>query len=180
VKPSMKACVLGMVLAVCTVAANASGIDPSVIIRDPVGCPTNNCVPVTGLTFSFQVPSAGFGVLHFLNSSGVTWTSLILTETGVAAANVTCSSDVFSCGISAFGQNGAKMVLLATGGALSGIPNGNSFEIVLGCVNSICWPGGLQFDATANTVPEPATMALLLTGIGALVTRRKLRVKSAA
>jgi hypothetical protein len=122
VKPSMKACVLGMVLAVCTVAANASGIDPSVIIRDPVGCPTN----------------------------------------------------------SAFGQNGAKIVLLATGGALSGIPNGNSFEIVLGCVNSICWPGGLQFDATANAVPEPATMALMLTGIGALVTRRKLRLKSAA
>jgi PEP-CTERM motif len=180
VKPSMKACVLGMVLAVCTVAANASGIDPSVIIRDPVGCPTNNCVPVTGLTFSFQVPSAGFGVLHFLNSSGVTWTSLILTETGVAAANVTCSSDVFSCGISAFGQNGAKIVLLATGGALSGIPNGNSFEIVLGCVNSNCWPGGLQFDAAANAVPEPATMALMLTGMCALITRRKLRSKSAA
>jgi hypothetical protein len=29
-------------------------------------------------------------------------------------------------------------------------------------------------------VPEPATMALLLTGVGALFTRRKLRAKLAA
>src|SRR5258708_6082215 len=169
----MKACVLGMVLAVCAVAAHASGIDPTVIIRDPLGCPVNACTPITGLTFSFQVPSAGFGTLHFLNSSGVTWTSLILTETGVAAANVTCSADVFSCSILAFGQNGAKIVLTATGGAFTGIPNGNSFEVILGCVNGTCWPGGLQFDAVANAVPEPGTTALMLTGVGALLTRRK-------
>jgi len=180
VRTSMKVSVLGIVLAVCTVAANASGIDPTVIIRDPLGCPSNACIPVTGLTFGFQVPSAGFGVLHFLNSSGVTWHSLILTETGVAAANVACSSDVFSCSVLALGQNGAKIVLTATGGALSGIPNGHSFEIILGCVNSNCWPGGLQFEATANAVPEPATMALMLTGMGALFARRKVRAKSVA
>ena len=172
-RTSMKACVLGIILALCGAAAHASGVDPSVIIRDPLGCPSNACIPITGLTFNFQVPTAGFGLLHFLNLSGVNWSSLILTETGVAAPNVTCTSDVFSCSIVAFGQNGAKIILTATGGALTGIPNGNSFEVILGCVNSNCWPGGLQFNAAANAVPEPATMALMLTGVAALVTRRR-------
>jgi PEP-CTERM motif len=180
VRTSMKACVLGMVLAVCAAAAHANSInDPRIIVRDPVGCPSNACVTLTGLTFNFQVPSSGFGNLHFLNSTGVTFTSLIFTETGVAAANISCAADVFSCAVVAFGQNGAKIVLTATGG-FTGIPNGNSFEILLSCVNSNCWPGGMNIDAAANAVPEPATMALMLTGLGALVTRRKLRARIAA
>lgn len=177
-RTSMKACVLGMVLAVCALAAHADSInDPRIIVRDPVGCPSNACVTVTGNTFGFTVPSAGFGNLHFLNASGATWTSLILTETGVAAPNISCAADVFSCAVVAFGSNGAKIVLTATGGAFTGIPNGNSFEILLSCVNSNCWPGGLQVDAAANAVPEPATMALMLTGLGAFFTRRKLRAR---
>ena len=98
-KTSMKACVLGMVLAVCAAAAHAGSItDPLIVIRDPVGCPSHACVSVTGFTFSFTVPSKGFGTLNFLNASGTTWKSLILTETGVAAANITCSAPgVFSC-----------------------------------------------------------------------------------
>jgi hypothetical protein len=180
VRISMKACVLGMVLSVCAVAAHASSInDPKVIINDPVGCPSNACVTVTGTTFGFAVPSAGFGNLHFLNASGVTWSSLILTETGVAAVNISCSSDVFSCAVVAFGQNGAKIVLTSLGGG-AGIPNGNSFEVILSCVNSNCWPGGMDIDAAANAVPEPASMALMLTGLGALLTRRKLRARVAA
>lgn len=175
----MKACVLGMVLAVCAMAAHADSVnDPRIIVRDPVGCPSNACVTVTGNTFGFTVPSTGFGNLHFLNASGATWTSLILTETGVAAANISCSADVYSCAVVAFGTNGAKIVLTATGGALTGIPNGNSFEILLSCVNSNCWPGGLSVDAAANAVPEPTSIALMLTGVGALIARRKTRAKS--
>ena len=172
-KPTMKVVILGMVVALLAIAASATAVDPAVIVRDPVGCPTNNCVNITGLSFSFNVPQAGTGVLHFLNSSGVTWTSLILTEVGVAAVNVTCSSDVFSCAVMNFGQNGAKVVLSAING-FTGIPAGNSFEIILGCAKGDCpaWPGGLQFDVTAN-VPEPATTVLMLTGLGALYTRRK-------
>ena len=178
-RTSLKACMLGIVvIALGSLAAYANSLDPRIIIRDPVGCPTNNCVPV-GLNFTFTVPPAGFGLLHFINVSGVTMNSLILTETGVAAANISCTADIFSCGVVAFGQTGAKIVLtaLVPGG---GIPSGNSFEILLGCVNETCWPGGLQFTATANAVPEPGTMALMLTGLGALITRRKLRAKSAA
>ena len=180
-RTSMKVFLFGVVILLCVASANATSIDPGIIIRDPVGCPSGSCVPITGLSFSFGVPSSGFGVLHFLNASGVTWSSLILTETGVAAINVTCSSNVYSCSVVSFGQNGAKIVLTAAGG-LPGILNGHSFEVILGCKNADCpgWPGGLEFSAVANSsVPEPGTMALLLTGVGAICSRRKLRRRNA-
>jgi hypothetical protein len=58
----------------------------------------------------------------------------------------------------------------------TGIGAGQSFSIVFGCESGECdpWPGDLDFTAKAN-VPEPGTMALLFTGIGAIVARRKLR-----
>jgi hypothetical protein len=177
VRTSLKTCFLVLVVALGSVAASASSLDPQIIIRDPVGCPSNACTPV-GLSFSFTVPQGGFGLLHFINASGVTMNSLILTETGVAAANISCGADTFSCVVMSFGT-GAKLVLTALG-PTGGIPNGNSFEVLLSCVNSTCWPNNLQFTATANAVPEPATMALMLTGIGALITRRKLRAKAVA
>lgn len=176
-KSSTKIVVLGVAVLLSVAAANATTIDPRIIIRDPVGCPSGSCTPV-GLTFGFQVPVTGKGVLHFLNVSGVSWHSLVFTETGVAAVNITCSTDVFSCAVVPFGQNGAKIVLTAING-LTGIPAGNSFEIILGCARGDCptWPAGLDIDAVAN-VPEPGTMALLLTGLGAIFARRKSRVLS--
>lgn len=177
-RTSLKICLLVLVVALVSAAASASPLDPKIIIRDPIGCPSNACTPV-GLSFSFNVPQGGFGLLHFINASGVTMNSLILTETGVAASNISCAADTFSCAVVAFGQNGAKLLLTALG-PTGGIPNGNSFEVLLSCVNSTCWPSNLQFNATANAVPEPGTMALMLTGVGAFFTRRKLRAKAAA
>lgn len=178
VRTLLKSSLFVLVVAIGSMAAHADTLDPRIIIRDPLGCPSNSCTPV-GLNFTFNVPQGGFGLLHFINVSGVTMNSLILTETGVAAANVSCSADIFSCSVVPFGQNGAKLVLAAlTPGA--GILNGSSFEVILSCVNQTCWPSNLQFTATANTVPEPGTMALMLTGLGAMITRRRLRAKSAA
>ncbi|MFZ0798873.1 MAG: PEP-CTERM sorting domain-containing protein, partial [Terriglobales bacterium] len=56
-----------------------------------------------------------------------------------------------------------------------GILNGQSFSITFSCVNKSCWPGGLNFNGRANvsSVPEPGTIALMITGLGALVSRRK-------
>ena len=133
----MKVFALAIAVAMSVAVAHADSVDPGIIIRDPVGCPSNNCVSVTGFTFGWTVPSAGHGVLHFLNASGVTWTSLIITETGVPAINVSCSSDVFSCSVLALGQSGAKIVLTAING-LPGILSGHSFEIILGCKHDRC------------------------------------------
>lgn len=175
-KPVTKMVVLAIAISLSFVAAHADSVDPGIIINDPPACPGGNCVSITQLTFGFNVPTSGFGVLNFLNATGVTWHSLILTETGEAAANITCTSNVFSCTVTPLGQNGATITLKAIGG-LTGIPNGHSFEVVLGCANGNCplWPGGLNIEATANSVPEPGTVALLLTGLGAMVGRRKLR-----
>jgi hypothetical protein len=64
---------------------------------------------------------------------------------------------------------GVTTILLSgIGGSFSGIPVGHNFSITFGQ-----WPaGGVNFKAMAN-VPEPATLALFLTGLGALATRRK-------
>jgi PEP-CTERM motif len=177
VKTCSKGAAFAAVLFVCAVTASANSVDPGIIIRDPRGCPSGGCINITGLTFGFAVPEAGFGVFHFLNASGVTWTTLILTELAVPAVNVTCSSDAFSCSVVALGQMGAKIVLTAAGG-LTGIPNGNSFELVLGCARGNCdhWPGGLDFDAVANpSVPEPQTMLLMLAGVAAIFMRVRQR-----
>jgi hypothetical protein len=55
--------------------------------------------------------------------------------------------------------------------------NGESFSITFSCINKSCWPGGLTFNGHANaaagTVPEPGTIALMVTGLGAMFSRRK-------
>ena len=159
----------GIVLVLLSVCASANSVDPGIIIRDPV-C-TQPCPVITTNSFSFNAPASGFGLLHFLNGSGNNWTSLIITELAVPAANITCSAPgAFLCTLNAFGQTGAQIILTA-GAGLTGIPNGSVLEIQLQCLPQ-CWPGGLQFNVVANT-PEPGTMVLLLTGASAIFLRRK-------
>lgn len=165
----------GVVLALLSVCASANSLDPGIIIRDPV-C-TQPCPVITGNSFTFNAPPSGAGLLHFLNGSGQTWTSMIITELAVPAANITCSAPgAFLCTLNPFGQSGAQIVLSA-GPGLTGIPNGSVLEITLQCLPQ-CWPGGLQFNVVANT-PEPGTMVLLLTGASAIFIRKK-RAKLAA
>jgi len=173
-----------MFLVVGSVMAFADGInDPQVIIHGAgantgLGCPVRSCTDV-GLNFSFKVPESGTGTLFFTNTSGQNWTSLALIEKGEPAADIKCHSNLFgSCTIETL-KSGAVEILLSTGNAKnpnSGIKNGQSFAITFACVKQSCWPGGLQFGGHANgsTVPEPGTIALMVTGLGALVSRRKV------
>ena len=163
-----------LVIATCAAAAHADSItDPTIIIRDPP-C-GQGCTPV-GLNFTFSTPADGTGALFFNNASGLDWFSLSLAESGVDAAAITCLTDAFvNCSVSTV--NGLTTILLSgLGSDFAGIPAGNNFSIVFGCESGECepWPGDLDFTARAN-VPEPGTMALLFTGIGAIVARRRLR-----
>ena len=165
--------VLGMMVGLFATAAFADSVqDPKVIIRDPA-CQPPGCTPV-GTNFTFGTPADGTGALFFSNASGVDWFNLQLVESGVPAEAITCITDVYaSC--TATTVNGITTILLSgIGGNFTGLLAGQNFSIIFGCETGTCdpWPGDLDFTATAN-VPEPGTMALLATGIGAIVTRRK-------
>jgi len=170
----------------CSVAALADGIkDPKIIIHGVQGggalkhCPPEGCTNV-GVNFSFAVPEKGQGnQLFFTNASGKNWTSLTLIEKGVPAADISCAQSLFtSCTVSTL-ENGSVQIVLSGikhKGQLNpqnGIQAGSSFSIGFGCVQGNCWPHGLQFTAHAGTVPEPGTIALMVTGLSAIVSRRK-------
>ena len=169
-KTLAKLLLAGLVLMLLSVCASANSVDPGIIIRDP-GCKPAPCPIITSNSFSFNAPASGSGFLRFQNGSGNNWTSMIITELAVPAANITCSAPgAFLCSLQPFGKTGAQIILTA-GTGLTGIPNGGVLEITLQCLPQ-CWPGGLQFNVVANT-PEPGTMVLLLTGAGAIYLRRK-------
>ena len=179
-------CALVLLLIVGSVAAFADGIDPKIIVGGAgsgtlVKGPCPLCVGV-GSTFGFTVPASGSGTLYFTNQSGVNWNSLALVEKGVPAADISCHSSLFSSCTTETLKNGSVEILLSgvVGHALwkdHGIPNGANFAISFSCVQGGCWPGGLSFNghgsSSLTATPEPGTIALMVTGLGALVSRRK-------
>ncbi|MGD0791710.1 MAG: PEP-CTERM sorting domain-containing protein [Terriglobales bacterium] len=176
-------CAVALLLVVGSVMAFADGInDPKIIIHGVGGAASasscTNCD--VGLNFKFTVPESGKGTLFFTNTSGQNWTSLMLIEPKqphqVLAGAISCGSNLFSSCTTKTLTNGSVEILLAGAKCGGGIANGQSFSIKFACVRSSCWPGGLDFSAHANrtTVPEPGTIALMVTGLGALVSRRKL------
>jgi len=179
-------CALFLLVMVASALAFGDPIqDPQIIIHGAGGgqivqgpCP--QCVGV-GTNFSFTVPEGGSGNLFFTNESGHNWNSLSLIETGVPAADISCHSSLFSsCTVKTL-KNGSVDILLSNAGGRAqwkdrGIPNGANFEISFGCKGG-CWPSGLTFNghgsSALHATPEPGTIALMVTGLGALVSRRK-------
>lgn len=170
-------CALILLLAMGSVMAFADGItDPKIVIHNVNGsAPQGQGV---GVNFTFSVPKSGTGTLFFTNDSGKAWTSLALIETGEPAANISCTQTVFlSCTTKTL-KNGSVEILLSgvnsrTENPHTGIGPGQSFSIRFACVDGSCWPGGLQVSGHAGTVPEPGTVALMVTGLGAMFSRRK-------
>jgi hypothetical protein len=182
-------CAVALLLVVGSVMAFADGInDPKVIIHGvngngPEHCGRNGCQDV-GVNFSFSTPKGGSGFLYFTNASGKSWTSLTLIEAVqpnmVSAADISCSQTLFlNCSTKTL-QNGSVEILLSgiKGGQnpRTGIGVGQSFAIGFRCVGESCWPKSpLSFTAHATTaVPEPGTVALMVTGLGAMFSRRKV------
>ncbi len=178
-------CAFALMMIVASTLAFADGIqDPKVIVKGAGGnvaqgkCP--QCIPV-GFNFSFTIPESGSGSLFFTNDSGKAWNSLRLIESGVPAADVSCHSSLFaSCTVTTL-KDGSVEILLTNGGNRrynkgGGIAEGGNFQIQFACVKGNCWPGGIQVTGkgSVGTVPEPATLALMMTGIGAIFSRRKV------
>jgi len=177
-------CLLLVLSLMCTGLAFADGIqDPKIIIHGVSGggfgpnrgCPPSGCTNV-GMNFSFTVPQKGSGTLFFTNTSGKSWTSLKLIEKGVSAEAISCAQSLFlSCTIRTLDNGSVEILLSGVKGhnPRNGIPNGASFSIGFACVKGNCWPGGLGVSGHAGSAPEPGTIALMLTGVGAIVSRRK-------
>jgi PEP-CTERM motif len=191
---------VALLLVVGSALAFANSMDPQVIIHGvgsgggaPVVCPPSGCTGV-GEIFHFVVPPTTPGhpvTFFFTNTSGVNWTSLALIETCkkgvclVPASAITCHSYLFSSCTPETLKNGNVEILLSNTSASTsgpfnragGIRNNQSFSITFSCLGKGCWPGpGLKFTGDANgaSVPEPGTIALMMTGLGTLVSRRKL------
>jgi hypothetical protein len=173
-------CALAVLLVVGTTLALADSInDPKVIIHGVNGgnieCGPHNCQGV-GQNFSFTVPEKGSGTLYFTNASGKNWTSLALIETGVPAADISCAQQFFvSCTTKTLKNGSVEILLSGVKGdnKEQGILANENFAIAFACVQGKCWPGGLQFTAHAGAAPEPGTVALMVTGIGLIFSRRK-------
>jgi len=180
-------CALVLLTFVASTLAFADGIqDPKIIIKGAGGSSVTDgkceqCVPV-GFNFSFTIPASGSGSLFFTNESGKSWNSLEMIESGVPAADVSCHSSLFaSCTVTTL-KNGSVEILLTTGGngrnwKNHGIPEGGNFQIQFACVKGNCWPGGITVSGhgSTGTIPEPATLGLMVTGIGAIFSRRKIK-----
>ncbi len=162
--------VLGVILVCSTPALRADTVD-SIQVNNAIECGiVYSCATVGGANFSFSIPASGAPVAHFTNTSGISWPSLILTETGVPAIEITCTSNLFGCTVVPYGTNGAKIIFRA--GRTGGIGIGKSFEI--GCVEC----AGLTFTGNVGIAPEPPTYFLLLTGLLLLVFAGRARVSS--
>ena len=178
-------CAVAMLLVVGSVMAFADGIkDPKIIIHGvsggnaPQSCGHKGCQNV-GVDFTFNVPNSGTGFLFFTNASGKNWTSLTLIESGVPAADISCDQTFYLNCTATTLKNGSVEILLSgiKGGQnpRTGIGAGQTFGIGFQCVSGNCWPGGTSFTAHATTaVPEPGTVALMVTGLGAMSSRRKV------
>ena len=175
---------LVLVLVVGSALAFADGInDPKVIVHGVNGggfgmCGKHQCKDV-GVNFNFNIPQSGKGALFFTNTSGKNWTSLALIESAVPANDVSCSQTLFlSCTVKTLKNGSVEILLSGVRGGLNprkGIKNGQSFAIDFACVSGSCWPGGIPVSGHAGTgtIPEPATVALMVTGLGAMFSRRK-------
>lgn len=182
------------------VRADGIPVDPQMGVSDPAcsgeGCPS----PVfVGQGFQFATVNGG-GVFTGTNETGVTWTSLdfVLSGTAVLASSISCSAaGLYSCFVNFDESGDATDILydsLCDGCSGSGIPNNDQFFVSLNDAGSTTgsWPVDEMFQAHYNNttptvftpltpvapVPEPSTIVLVCTGLGAFIAKRKRQARS--
>lgn len=154
--------------------------DPKVIIGGG-GSPTLNTpdtFTVIGNTFSFStatgttppctVNNQNDPDCSFINGNNYTWTSLtfIMNPT---QGNLSCDGTFFFAGCSVNNQLGIITFTQCQGDVCgSGVGPGGFF-----LVEAQGFAAPTSFNVTANQVPEPASLVLMLTGAAAFLRRRR-------
>lgn len=166
------------VLAVAS-SATANTVDPSIIVQNNPGPIGTNLIP--GTTFSFitpdgfscnftsPAPSTNDCAVRNTNPGLATWTAVDFDiSQNILASLVSCGGGPFFASCVVTNDPDGTVDVSFTGGL--GIPVNT--EALIGIAG---WDVNTTFDATItlSSVPEPGTLALLLTGGGFFLARRR-------
>jgi hypothetical protein len=143
--------------------------DPGIHVDDPQGPGT----PV-GLSFTFTSDASGGGLLNFVNTSGVTFTTLEFNVPApLPSAPIVCGGNAYPTCFRQWLTEGEFATVDFNGGP--GIPDGTMFQVDLGTTG---WTPNATFEAFANETdeeeptPEPGVLTLLASGLAAVWFRR--------
>jgi len=142
------------------------------------GCPEGSfCFgwDPTASSIGFTISNSGGYQLYAVNLGGLPYRALQITSLrlfiSATGIDITCASNIFAnCSVTEHPHN--TWVSFSDGKILPG----QYFSLNLGCSSGTCsWPAGTSVSVLSGTnVPEPDSMALIMMGIGAILTRRKL------
>jgi hypothetical protein len=155
---------------------NANPTDPSIIIQS-ANTGTNfvsgnnfffTTTNLTGSNCNFIIPAPTTNDCAVQNTGTQLWTAISFDIDGPQTGTI------FTCNATAFFTNPCSIVADADGfvATFSGPPGVPPFNTPDLFINILGWTPGTTFDATIST-PEPGTLALLLTGGGFLLARRR-------
>jgi hypothetical protein len=151
--------------------------DPQVVVHQL----KRGSQPFSGFSFSFLAPD-GSGDFNFFNANPVALLELTLTIT--PGGQVEDLPAIFACGASSefdflpfsncsfvqIGDAGSATIVSYLGGP--GLPAGSHFAIDLTGYQPNTF---VTVTAVPASIPEPGTILLLVTGVGTLLARRRLR-----
>jgi hypothetical protein len=186
------ACALFILSAGVVRADGISPNDPKIIVGRETGS-----MSITASPFTVPVNSSGGGIFNFDNATVHDWIGMILTVTfpngaEAMAAAVSCSNDVLtdiysSCSSE---RHGRTVTITLTGGVITPCSEGtcsldSKFFVDLnddatlhdhGKANGMGgWKGDI-IEGRAITTPEPATLPLLISGLGGIWLWRKRHI----
>lgn len=181
---------LFLLTAGAVMADSVPGNDPAIGVKGG-----HHSTPLNSLDFNFTIDVQGGGIFDFVNESGVNWTSLTLLASAPDDSSFSCNPVDFghlfeNCSTQVTGElgNGQEAVTIFFSGTtpgcvflncFPGIAQGFHFFFNLNddfnC-NENCsggWTSDFTVHGMANNVPEPASIFLVLTGLGGIVARRR-------
>jgi hypothetical protein len=182
---------LFLLTAGAVMADSVPGNDPNIGVKGG-----HHSTPLNSLDFNFTINAQGGGIFDFVNESGVNWTSLTLLSSAPIGSSYSCNPVDFghlfeNCSTNVTSQDpqtGQEAVTIVFSGTtpgcvfldcFPGIPQGFHFFFNLnddfncneGCSGG--WTDNYVVQGMANNVPEPASIFLVLTGLGGIVARRR-------